>query len=332
MIGTGRYHRARRAFASCAAYWDLEVTAQGTEMICLLTGARWLGRRRMHPTPPVFIFLLLTACDGGAASGLDPDAMPPSPPGCELTDNTASTSTVTGECALLERDTSACEADRRALGLDGFWLRFSCRVSITRPDADTVQLVSDDQPDHPSNYFPVDDPCHEVYRPPGLNPNVLQPKHMTASVPRAPSPSGSAMPLGTVGIAINGVSLYSNVAAPGDDIYSESASFDRCQGHPTGRSAYHYHSEPWSISSDDAAFIGVILDGYPVYGRRDADGTLPALDSAGGHTGPTPDSATPAYHYHVNQQTSTAPGTAGQQVWFITNGQFAGTPGACEGC
>lgn len=285
-----------------------------------------------RPTSPLFLFFLITGCEGAEASGPPDAAPPPPPPACALTEHTTPTSTVTGECALLARDTSACEAERRALGLDGFWLRFSCRVSITLADADTVQLVSDDQPDHLSNYFPVDDPCHEVYRPPGLNPNVLLAKHMTASVPRTPSPSGSDMPLGTVGIAVNGVSLYSNVAAPGDDIYAELLSFDRCQGHPTGRNAYHYHSEPWSISSDDAAFIGVILDGYPVYGRRDTDGTLPALDAAGGHTGPTPDGETPVYHYHVNEQTSTAPGTAGQQNWFITNGRFAGAPGACEGC
>ena len=40
----------------------------------------------------------------------------------------------------------------------------------------------------------------------------------------------------------------------------------------------------------------------------------------------------PVYHYHVNLQTSTSPGTAGQQQWFLTKGMFRGTPGVCTGC
>src|SRR5262245_33923961 len=113
----------------------------------------------IHRRTTRFVFLVLASCDGADATS-SPDAAPPPPPACELAANTTPTSTVTGECALLARDTSGCEAERRAFGLDGFWLKFSCRVAITMPDADTVQLVSDDQPDHTSNYFPIDDPCH----------------------------------------------------------------------------------------------------------------------------------------------------------------------------
>src|SRR5205823_11194833 len=102
------------------------------------------------------------------------------------------------------------------------------------------------------------------------------------------------------------VALFSNVAAPGDDIYLEAATFDPCRAHPTQTGVYHYHSEPYAISSNDSNLIGVMRDGYFVYGRKDADGSTPALDAAGGHTGTTPDSATPVYHYHVNLQTSTA--------------------------
>ncbi len=73
-------------------------------------------------------------------------------------------------------------------------------------------------------------------------------------------------------------------------------------------------------------------DGYFVYGRKDSDGSTPTLDSFGGHTGTTPDSPiTPVYHYHLNLQTSTTSGTAGQTVWFITTGTYKGQPGSCSG-
>ena len=56
--------------------------------------------------------------------------------------------------------------------------------------------------------------------------------------------------------------------------------------------------------------IGVLLDGYPVYGRRDPDQSLPTLDAFGGHTGFTVDSpSTAVYHHHLNEQTSTHAGT-----------------------
>ena len=73
-------------------------------------------------------------------------------------------------------------------------------------------------------------------------------------------------------------------------------------------------------------------DGYPIYGRKDPDGSLPTLDPYGGHTGVTLESpSTPVYHYHVNEQTSTNPGTLGQKQWFLTTGTFRGTPGTCSG-
>ncbi len=136
-----------------------------------------------------------------------------------------------------------------------------------------------------------------------------------------------------VGLAVNGVPIFSNFAAPGDDIYVEAKSFDRCGGHPQMTGAYHYHGEPYAISYDDDHLIGVMRDGYPVYGRKDPGGAAPTLDAAGGHTGLTPDSpSTPVYHYHLNQQTSTTAGTAGQMQWFLTTGTYHGAPAGCGSC
>jgi len=255
--------------------------------------------------------------------------------GCTLTANTTPSSTVTGGCALETRDTSGCQAARTAAGLSGFWLRFSCRVSLTSAaGSGSVVLASDGQPDHESNYFPTTDPCYTPYNPAYPDPNHIATHSTTMTVPLAPATAaGQTMGLGAVGMAIDGAAIFDNQAAPGDDIYQEAFSFDRCQGHPSPAEQYHYHSEPYAISSDDDAFIGVMRDGFPVYGRHDADGSAPTLDASGGHTGTTPDSpSTAVYHYHLNLQTSTSGQTAGQQVWFLTTGKYAGTAGSCTGC
>ncbi len=244
---------------------------------------------------------------------------------CALAANTTATSTVTNGCARRTRDTNACQAARKAQGLGGAWLEFSCRVTLTKTST-SVQAVSDSQPDHPSSYFATSNNCYEAYKTSFPNPNLIAAQSLTVSVPLTPTTTKTNMGLGFVGVAVNGVAIFDNQAAPGDDIFLEAGSFDRCGGHPQQQGQYHYHGEPYAISFDDAALIGVLRDGYFVYGRRDADQSLPTLDASGGHTGTTADSPTPVYHYHLNQQTSTGATTAGQKQWFLTTGTYHGTP------
>ena len=261
------------------------------------------------------------ALEGGTVDGGGADASS----GCTLGAATTPTAKVTGGCAALARDTSACAAQRASQGLSGAWLKLSCRVTLTKM-ATYVLAESDSMPDYKSNYFPAGDACYEAYTTTFPDPNKIVAQKVALKIPLTPTTAGQAMGLGPVGMAINGVAIFDNQAAPGDDIYKESGSFDRCQGHPARGGAYHYHSEPFAISSDDANLIGVLRDGYFVYGRRDADASLPTLDGHGGHTGTTSDSPGPVYHYHVNVQTSTTPGTAGQTVGFLTTGTYEGSP------
>jgi hypothetical protein len=280
---------------------------------------------------PVLLFFL--ACGGGDDGPVSPDASDgDAAVGCTLTANTTATGEVapTG-CALLDRDTGACEGERTAAGLSGYWLDFSCRVQLISAGG-SIQAVADGLPDYMSNYFPTSDVCWEEYDE-GQNPNRIAVQSYTLTFPTAPDMTSGDMMPAVVGLAVNGVPIYDNRAAPGDDIYEEALTFDRCAAHPQMAGAYHYHSEPFSISYDDDRFIGVMRDGYPIYGRRDMDGTMPALDEFGGHTGATPHSpTTPVYHYHVNEQTSTNAGTLGEKQWFLTTGMYRGTPGTCTGC
>jgi hypothetical protein len=265
------------------------------------------------------------ASSGSATTGATTTTTTGGGSGCPLAVNTKATATVTNGCAVLERDTSACTAARQAQGLSGAWLKFSCRVTLTKTGT-AVQAAADSQPDYTSNYFPQANACYAAYTPSQPNPNQISAQSLTINAPLMPNATKTNMGLGVVGMAINGVAIFDNQAAPGDDIFREAGSFDRCGGHPQQTGQYHYHGEPYAISYDDAALIGVLKDGYFVYGRRDADKSLPTLDASGGHTGTTPDSTTPVYHYHLNEQTSTAPTTAGQKQWFLTTGYFHGSP------
>jgi hypothetical protein len=271
----------------------------------------------------------LVGCGGGGSSGTT--STPVTAATCTLTANTTTTAIVTGGCTLLTRDASACQASRTAQGLSGAWLKFSCRVTLT-VSGQNVQVSADSQPDYKTSYFPTGNACALTLAG-NENPNRIAAQSMVMNVPLTPNTTGQAMPLGTVGVAVNGVALFSNVAAPGDDIYLEAATFDPCQSHPTNNGVYHYHSEPYSISSNDSNLIGVMRDGYFVYGRKEFDGTTPTLDAAGGHTSLTVDSSGIAvYHYHANQQTSAATTSAGTTAVFLTTGTYKGTPGSCTGC
>lgn len=253
---------------------------------------------------------------------------------CTLTDDTSPTSTVHPDgCAVLSRDTSSCSAARTTAGLTGYWLKFSCRVTLSQ-STDGVVAQADGRPDYLSNYFATNDACHESYTGAIQNPNLIAAQQYTMTFPASPNTTPQSM-MGTavVGLALNGVPIFGNFAAPGDDIFQEAATFDRCGAHPQNTGKYHYHCEPYAISYDDSNFIGVMRDGYPIYGRRDPDTSLPTLDTYGGHAGVTVDSpSTPVYHYHVNLQTSTNPGTSGQMQWFLTTGTFRGSRGTCTNC
>ena len=258
---------------------------------------------------------------------------------CSLTDNTTEVSASTNGCYRLTRDTSSCQASRTAQGLSGYWLKFSCRVTLTKSGSNVI-ITTDSQPDYKSAYFATSNACYSAGFPSGhsANPNTLGAQSVSMTVPLSGTDTGgttgTAMPMGVIGVALNGVVIYSNAAAPGDDIYAEVYTFDKCEGHPAG-TQYHYHTEPTTASNSDSNFIGVMRDGFPIYGRYDTGNTTPTLNKAtgGGHFGTTVDSpSTSVYHYHLNLQTSSSGTYSGNSAYFITSGYYMGTAGACTGC
>lgn len=132
-------------------------------------------------------------------------------------------------------------------------------------------------------------PNHATAKFPGLNPNYIQERDRTYYLPLEPvknpraiamdkTNSNRALPMGTVGFAINGVSFFN----PFDMDREEAVNImDRCCGHPSPDNLYHYHKYPVCVKSpfvDDgeghSPLIGFALDGFPIYGPYVARGLM----------------------------------------------------------
>jgi hypothetical protein len=251
----------------------------------------------------------------------------------------------TSVCAQVSRNTSSCQSARTTLGLTGNWLNFSCNVVLGLADgsgnattnigsAVYVTLVNEDLPDYTSNYYPTTGSysfsangytvagtfasLYVAFAPAFPDPNIIATRNGTMKVPINPAQAAAesqTMGMGTVGMAINGVFIYDSVAGNTDNIFAESGSFDQCGGHPDPSSVYHYHGEPRSISYNDNNLIGVMLDGFFVYGRNNYDGSTPGSTASiltagnasniyiyGGDVGADPVLGTGnSFHYHTTE-------------------------------
>jgi len=201
-----------------------------------------------------------------------------------------------------------------------WYSKFASPVTVTS-DGTNVVLRSTGVPDHPSPYWGVGNALYEApHAGMQVNPNRIATQSLVLQVPAMPSAATpSDTPMGPMGLAINGVALFNQYAAGRSPLTNEIFSFDRFNGHPQQSGQYHYHLEPLWLTARDgaAALIGVLLDGYPVYGPRESGGALPSgLDTCNGHTHATADFPAGTYHYHV---TTTVP---------YISGCFAGRPGS----
>ncbi|MEM9443862.1 MAG: sulfatase-like hydrolase/transferase [Verrucomicrobiota bacterium] len=209
--------------------------------------------------------------------------------------------------------------------LPGFYELFNESLQIYL-DGDFVVIESNGVPDHRSPYFNTDDPRHEAYNGPNpdfrLNPNRISESKLVFRIPLDPAPANNNQTtrLGPFGIARNGVALFNQYAGPNEPLTREINTFDQHNGHPTGADLYHYHVEPLYLTEKygKEAFIGVLLDGYPVYGPEENGKSVTNndLDEFHGHFGPTPDFPEGIYHYHITLE---AP--------YINGGEYYGTPG-----
>ena len=197
--------------------------------------------------------------------------------------------------------------------------------------ASTIKITTKDLPDHKSMYYPTNNALYEAYDEPEnddfkKNPNSIGSQNIVFTIPRYPAKASShqATSMGPMGVAINSVVLFNQSAAPGDDIMDELNTFDQYEGHPAG-TTYHYHTEPvWLTIADDNGdadeerFLGLLMDGFPVYGPVENGKriTNSDLDDYHGHTSATKEFPNGIYHYHITDDLP----------WINGDGYY-GTPG-----
>jgi len=149
----------------------------------------------------------------------------------------------------------------------------------------------------------------------------------SASVTVSTSPSVASSTtntqLGAIGIAVSGAYLY-NDQEGGGALDAAAVSLDYTGAH-IGPTDYHYHLEPLAFSNDDEELIGIISDGFFIYGRKcNSTTTYPNdLDSSGGHTSTTQHTTEAEYHYHIMNELYSNTGR-----YIIFAGPYQGTPNA----
>lgn len=208
---------------------------------------------------------------------------------------------------------------------------YGTTASITS-DGTFVTIKTNGMPDHKSPYYPNNNPLYEAYSGTTFgggtftkNPNMIASQSLTFKIPLNPvaASKATATPLGPIGVSINGVPFFNQYAGPNNQaLTSEINSFDKYYGHPSPTSQYHYHVEPLyltTVKSTKSGLLGFLLDGFPVYGPQEENGSnvvSSGLDAYHGHSHATVDFPAGIYHYHF---TSDAP--------YLNGNGFYGTPG-----
>lgn len=199
---------------------------------------------------------------------------------------------------------------------------------VVSTSGSSITLRSNGTPDHVSPYWGVGNTLYETPSLPGqtTNPGHIAVQNYAMTIPTNPAEASTkeATSLGPIGMALNGVPIYND--REGGNVPVDAGvltSMDRAGAHPGPGNTYHYHFTGDFTGNDDANLIGFLRDGFPIYARKDMDGTYPGnLDANGGHIGITADFPTAIYHYH-------AANTAymNSRFYVLKEGRYNGTKG-----
>lgn len=221
------------------------------------------------------------------------------------------------------------------------FLSFGANVDIVL-DGDEVVIEATGRPDHTSCYWDagnasglyVDcdpDITTEAQKSPGDIDDYNNLFTLRAPIAPTKAANSSATGLGPVGIAVSGAPIFNDQEGPNVALeLGVINGFDRSGAH-TGPQTYHYHLEPRAISFDDSELIGIIADGFFIYGRKCySTGDYPTdLDISGGHISITQHTGTLAgdeeYHYHtINELYLSA-------YYLLFPENYQGTPSNIDG-
>ena len=116
---------------------------------------------------------------------------------------------------------------------------------------------------------------------------------------------------GPIGVAINGVPIFNPckqggcAANQGGGDTKVLGELDVCNGHAGRADDYHYHAAPTCLMAGQAASywdthpLGWALDGFAIYGYRNADGSVAARDGVCGGNTAAVSNGPAGYSYHV---------------------------------
>ncbi len=174
--------------------------------------------------------------------------------------------------------------------------------------------------DAPTGQFPIarDDPAFQIDR----NPNRILAQDVRLTLPRDPvvAASPSCVPMGLIGVALNGVAIFNALDDAGRDAVAHEVQ-DLCNGHPQMRGEYHYHGPSPCLPGEtgNETLVGYALDGFGIYSLYDATGrelTNADLDACHGRVSDVDWDGRRArlYHYVLTRE------------YPYTVGCFRGTP------
>lgn len=124
-------------------------------------------------------------------------------------------------------------------------------------------------------------------------------------MPLVPVPAKKPLPIrdhflrGAIAIAANGIPIFNPQNNRGE-ISLDIGELDEWGGHCGRADDYHYHVAPLHLqkTTGPGLPIAYALDGYPIYGLTEPDGSEPkALDAFNGHS-----TAALGYHYHASEK------------------------------
>lgn len=248
------------------------------------------------------------------------------------------TTSTTPTSPIDDGSSEACTSPASALPT--IFLEFNSSQNVTATlssDGCSVTLESNGKPDHTSSYWdsanasglyvaPENETLFQQQRSPGDIEDYINVYELTVPIEPELASRTSATPLGAIGIATSGAPIFNDSEGNGDVSLGVIQGFDRNGAH-TGPETYHYHLEPRAITFDDDKLVGIMSDGFFIYGRRCfSSSDYPTdLDASNGHIAITQftDSAnqTGTYHYHVSNEQY-----LNGDYYLIFPGNFQGTP------
>ena len=191
----------------------------------------------------------------------------------------------------------------------------------------SITLKSNGTPDHVSPYWPAGKSLYEAQIAGQIvNPGNIGVQNFSMTIPTNPAEASSKeeTSLGPIGMALNGVAIFNDREGGNVPVNAITlTTFDRAGAHNGPGNLYHYHCTGDFTGNDDANLIGFLRDGFPIYARKDKDGTYPTnLDINGGHIAATTEFPAGIYHYH-------AANTAylGSRFYILKSGSYYGTKG-----